>query len=137
MKTNVTGFTLVELITVMLIIGILAVTALTKILPSDTLQLQASRDSIVAAFYSAQQLAMVRQSSVEVRTSVNQIDVLVDNVSVSAGGVSYPLVMLKGQTLNIASFGYDRLGHTTGSQLYLTQNGRVVTIVVDDSGYVK
>jgi prepilin-type N-terminal cleavage/methylation domain len=131
------GFTLVELIAVLVIVGILSVSVLTRLVPSDTLQLQASRDTIVAAFYSAQQLAMTRRASVEVITSANQVDIQLGNASVSFGGVQYPVQLVNGQTLSAVTFAYDRLGHTTGAGLQLSQNGRVVSISVDASGYVR
>ena len=131
------GFTLVELIAVLVIVGILSVSVLTRLVPSDTLQLQASRDTIVAAFYSAQQLAMTRRASVEVITSANQVDIQLGNASVSFGGVQYPVQQVNGQTLSAVTFAYDRLGHTTGAGLQLSQNGRVVSISVDASGYVR
>jgi len=140
------GFSLVELIAVLLIVGILSVSLLTRAVPSDTMQLQSSRDSIVAAFQSAQQLALSRRHSVQLITGSNQVDIRLDvngdsvfaaDESVTFGGVTYPFPLANGQTLTPLVFNYNRLGQTSGASVALSQNGKVVSITVDSSGYAK
>ncbi|SMF34639.1 MSHA pilin protein MshC [Alteromonadaceae bacterium Bs31] len=141
------GFTLVELIAVLLIVGVLAVSTLSAFGPAtSSMQLQSSRDSIVAAFQSAQQMALTRRNTVQILTSSSELDLRYDadgdgvfsaGESVQFGGVSYPIQLVSGQTLSTATFNYNRLGHTAASTLQLSQNGKVIPIVVDDSGYVK
>jgi len=136
-RLNKAGFTLVELVAILLIVGVLAVSAFGRLQPSSTMQLQASRDSIVAAFYSAQQLAMTQLSTVELITTTTQVDIHVDGSSVTVGGVSYPFTLIDGQTLTATTYLYDRLGYTSAGFLMLSQNGRVVSIDVQESGYVR
>lgn len=131
------GFSLVELIAVMLIVGILSVSAISKISPSTTMQLQSSRDTLVAAFRSAQQLAMVRQSVITLDTTSSTVEIYIDGANASVGGVQYPITLIPGQTLTPASFTFDRLGHTNAATLVLSQKGDVVTVAIDKSGYVR
>lgn len=143
---RVHGFSLVELIAVLLIVGILSVAAFSRIIPADSAQLQSSRDMIVAAFYSAQQLAMTRQHQVQLITGISSIDIRMDSnndsnftadESVTVGGVAYPISFPPSQTLTAANFNYNRLGYTSGGTLQLRQNGQLVAIDVDDSGFTR
>lgn len=101
---------------------------------------------IVAAFYSAQQLAMTRQHQVQVITGTSTIDIRMDSnndsnftvdESVTVGGVAYPISFPPSQALTTASFNYNRLGYTSGGTLQLSQNGRLVAIEVDDTGFTR
>lgn len=121
----------------MLIVGILSVSAISKISSSTTMQLQSSRDTLVAAFRSAQQLAMVRQSAVMLTTTNSTIEIQVDGANASVGGVQYPVTLVPGQTLTAASFTFNRLGHTAAATLALSQKGDVVTVAIDSSGYIR
>lgn len=138
------GFSLVELVTVLIIIGVLAASSTSLFIPSSTFQMQAARDQVVAAFAAAQQRAMSRTNAIQVSTSGNQIDVREDidgdgnfatSVSVSMGGVQYPLALLANQTISNASFTFNRLGETNSGTLTLSQSGASVAIEVTDSGY--
>lgn len=138
------GFSLVELVTVLIIIGVLAASSTSLFIPSTTFQMQAARDQIVAALAAAQQRAMSRANAIQVNTSGNQIDVREDtdgdgnfatSASVSMGGVQYPLTLLANQTVSNASFTFNRLGETNGGTLTLSQSGASVAIEVTDSGY--
>lgn len=138
------GFSTVELITVLIIIGILAATSVSVFTPSRTLQLQSSRDQIVTAVQTAQQRAMSRQRAVRVVFSSNQVDVQ-DDVdgdglftpanSVTMGGVVYPISLPPNQTLGAATFVFNRLGETTGADIALTQSAASVSISITDAGY--
>lgn len=139
------GFSTVELITVIIIIGILAATSTSFLVPSRTFQLQASRDQIIAAVQAAQQRAMSREHAVRVVVSATQVDVQDDvdgdgqftpAASVNMGGVTYPLALPPNQSIDSATFVFNRLGETSGTDLTLTQSGAAVSISITDSGYV-
>ncbi len=138
--TTQRGFTIIELIAILILVGILAATGTSALLPSTSAQLQSSRDQVVAAFFSAQQLAMAQQASVQLIISVpNQIDVQQGGASVRAGGVGYPIFLLPNQTIDPQTFSFDRLGQVAQSsnvELDLTQGGSTVTITVTSTGYV-
>ncbi len=138
------GFSTVELVTVLVIIGILAASSTVFLTPSSSIQLQATRDQIVTAISTAQQRAMSRNLPVRVTTSGNQIDIQDDgdgdgdfspSNSVFVGGIQYPLTFAANQSLNTSSFVFNRLGETLGGTITLSQSGASVTIEVTDSGY--
>ncbi|WP_370981441.1 Tfp pilus assembly protein FimT/FimU [Agaribacterium sp. ZY112] len=133
-QVPVRGFTLVELITVMILIGILAVSA-TSLFSKDTYSLQKSRDQLVAAFFSAQQLALAQRDRVQLICTSTAIDIRRDlngngsfeaSESQTLDGVSYPLSLAPGQSLTPATFNFDRLGRTTGRSLTITGGGSAV-----------
>lgn len=138
------GFSLVELIAVLIIVGLLAATATSTLIPSTSFQLQASRDQIVTAFFSAQQKAMTQQTPVAVVTSAGQVDIRMDSngnntfdpgESITVGGVNYPIPLLANQSLPNATFRFNRLGYTTPGSVTLSQSGANVAITVTATGY--
>lgn len=140
------GFTLLELIAVLVLVGILAGTVSARLLPSDTFQLQSSRDQVVTAFFAAQQRAMAQTNSVRLSlVSPNQIDIredtdgdgdFNDESSLRLGGTGYPVTLLSHQTISAAIFDFDRLGKTSASTLTLSQGSDSVNISVTATGYI-
>ncbi|MFL0802101.1 MAG: type II secretion system GspH family protein [Agarilytica sp.] len=131
------GFTLIELVAVLVLIGILGTTITTAVMPSDTFQMQSSRDQVVTAFFSAQQRAMAQTSPVSlVLSSPNTVDVRQSGASIRVGGVQYPITLLPNQTLSASTIAFDRLGRTSAVDLTLSQNGDSVTISVSSTGYI-
>ena len=142
------GFSLVELIAVLLIVGILAGAATVSLLPSATFQMQSSRDQVVTAFFAAQQRAMTQTSPVRfsvIAASPNQLDIkedtdgdgdFSDESSLTFNGIRYPIALLPNQTLTASNFDFDRLGRTTAQTLTLTQGADSVAITISANGYI-
>ncbi len=140
------GFTLIELIAVLVIIGILGVSSVRSALPTLSFQMQSSRDQIVTAFFLAQQRAMAQANPVRLFVNApNQIDLredtdgdgsFSDESSLALGGVSYPISLLSSQSVNAATFDFDRFGATSATTLVLSQDGSSVNITVTATGYV-
>ncbi len=126
------GFTLLELIAVMILIGILSVALISRVGGVSSASVQAGRDSLVAALFFAQQLAMARNTEIRLTTSGNQVNVT--DAGVSQPG--YPLI-LNGITLTPHSFSYDRLGRTDQDpvSIQLSGAGASATVTVERSGY--
>ncbi|ABD80404.1 pilus assembly FimT family protein [Saccharophagus degradans] len=142
-KPNNTGFTLVELIAVIVVIAALSVTVVQRLIPASSYQLQGARDQLVTAFQSAQQLAMVRTAAVRLTTSGSQIDILQDtdndgvpDTSVTIAGQNYPLTLAAAATLSSASFDFDRLGHTSSAVVVVTAGSSNVNVNVTATGYI-
>lgn len=137
------GFSLIELIAIIVVLGVLAVVTASQFVGNASAQLQASRDSIVAALLSAQQLAMAQTDPVQVSVSGSSVDVRRDAGtgfgSINVGGVQYPLdispVSLDGPTVTV---GYDRLGRTlsgTDTSIPLKVGDSTVAVTVSPSGF--
>lgn len=133
-KTSL-GFTLTELIAVLVILGIVA-TALISRVDQSTFKLQTSRDDIVAGLFYAQQVAIARSDgdSIAFISTANSIDVQ-ENGNSLTGGAAYPLTLPTGITMTPATLTYDKLGRTTATILTISGDGQSVTINVSDSGY--
>ena len=124
--------------------SVLAGYALPRITDTSVQQVQSGRDDVVAALFSAQQLAMVRANSIRLITSATQVDIRLDangngiflpSESLQIAGTQYPVSLPFGVTLDAATFDYDRLGRTSAASLTIAKGGASATITVSDSGY--
>jgi MSHA pilin protein MshC len=133
MTNSERGFSLIELITVMILLGILSVVLFSRLGSTNTAAVQGSRDDIIAAFSLAQQTAMMRPNITLVVTA-NSISVN-ENSSPIAGS-SYPLNMPNGVSLSPpATFSYDKLGRTTAGAITVSRSGVSAQIAIEASGY--
>lgn len=127
------GFSLIELITVMIMLGILSVVLFSRSGSTQSAAVQGSRDDVIAAFSLAQQMAMMRPNITLVITSTS--------VSVNENGnpltvPSYPVGMSSGVSLSPAStYSFDKLGRTTAGTITVTGSGVTASIAVATSGY--
>lgn len=138
------GFSLVELITVLVIAGVLAGVVGSRLMPSALLQLQAGRDQLISALSVAQQKAMAQGSSVLLMTSGNTIDIRVDTdgdgnfssgESISYAGTRYPLTIAGGVTLSSGTITYDRRGYAAPTTIAVSKNSHTVNVTVTGTGY--
>lgn len=131
-----TGFTLVELVSVLVVVSVIATIAFTRFSQGSAESIQQSRDQLVAALFFAQQLAMDRKGSVQLAASVNQFTVTLDGIDASSGGYQFPVSLPAGISLTPGVFNYNRLGETSAAALVLSHNdGATVTVNVSASGY--
>src|SRR5690606_41157052 len=92
------GFTLIELIAVMILVGIFSVALMSRMGRVNTAGVQAGRDSLIAAFFFAQQTAMARAAA----DNDIQLSISGNNINVTENGNSlmgYPLLLSGGVTL--------------------------------------
>jgi MSHA pilin protein MshC len=127
------GFTLIELITVMILISIICVTLMSRLTSVTSANVQASRDDLIAALFFAQQMAMVR-SNIAVTISASAITVTENNVAFSQG---YPLQFASGVTATPTTVSYtDKLAQTSPVTITLTgAGGYSASVIVEASGY--
>lgn len=126
------GFTLIELIAVMILVGILSITLMSRIDSANTAGVQAGRDSLIAALFFAQQTAMARDSVIRLTASGNTISVT-ENGNPLMG---YPLALSGGVSISGAVFTYDKLGRTTKNNVTISHtSGSSATVTVEASGY--
>lgn len=143
-KAFTAGFTLVELIAVMVVVGVLAAVVGSRLMPQTVLQLQAGRDLLTTALFSAQQKAMVQLAPVRVIISGTTIDVRLDangdgdfssNESIFVGGTQFPVSVDGGVAFSAHILDYDHLGHTIPTVISLSKGGQNVDVTVTATGY--
>jgi len=139
MRTRNVGFTLIELIAVIVLLAAISVGVISKFGNTGSAAVQASRDDLVAALFYGQQIAMARDSAtnpIRVVTTSNSVSVTENGTPLLHGSVQYPLVLEGGVALSPAStLNFNKLGQTTASVFTLSRSGVSATITVSDSGY--
>ena len=140
MKNIQQGFTLIELITVMILIGVVSVALISRIGSANTAAIQSGRDDLIAALFFAQQQAMMR-SDITLELTANSVSVNENGSPIKVGSDFYPLTMPVGVAItpNPLSLTYDKLGRTTQVAITLTGSGNSsgvsATVQVEASGY--
>ena len=140
MKNIQQGFTLIELITVMILIGVVSVALISRIGSANTAAIQSGRDDLIAALFFAQQQAMMR-SDITLELTANSVSVNENGAPIKVGSDFYPLTMPVGVAItpNPLSLTYDKLGRTTQVAITLTGSGNSsgvsATVQVEASGY--
>lgn len=139
MTTPERGFTLIELIAVIILVGILSITLFSRLGSAATAPIQSGRDDLIAALFFAQQQAMMR-SNITLVLTTNSVSVNENNVPIIVSNNFYPLSMPTGVTLPALTLTYDKLGRIpAATQIVLTGSGNssgvTATIQVDASGY--
>lgn len=135
------GFTLIELITVTILIGILSAALFSRFSSNNYSSVLSSRDDIIAALFFAQQQAMMRSSATNpilVVFAANSVSVTESGAAIKAGSDFYPLQMPSGITITSSSpsFTYDKLGRTAAGTISISGRGGVsASIRVEASGY--
>jgi MSHA pilin protein MshC len=137
MNNKERGFSLIELITVMILVGVLSVSLFSRLGSSGTAAIQSGRDDVIAALFFAQQQAMMRSNITLVLTE-NTVSVNENGNPVSTNNL-YPLTMPKGVTLPVLTLTYDKLGRTTATTITVTGSGNtsgtIASVKVEASGY--
>lgn len=129
------GFTLIELITVIILISIMSITLMSRLGNVNSATLQASRDDLIAALFFAQQTAMAR-NGIQLVLATNSVSVTENGTPLIVHSKGYPLSFSSGVTASTANLTYDKLGRTTPTTITLTASGGASAVVtVEASGY--
>ncbi|HXU92158.1 MAG TPA: prepilin-type N-terminal cleavage/methylation domain-containing protein [Gallionella sp.] len=121
------GFTMVELITIMVIAGILAAVAAPRFFDNNVFQSRGFADEVVASLRYAQKIAIAQRRTVCVAFAADSVTLTIDsdipadgacnpapagNVQTPTGGPAYVVTAPAGVTFAVvpAGFGFDALG---------------------------
>lgn len=129
------GFTLIELVAILVLLGILSVAVLPRLMNSDAFDIRVSEDQIKSSIATAQQLALSGAGTVVCQVNTNSISVTVDGTPVTFGGVTYPLNMPGSILLSTHTFNFDKLGRTSAATIVVSQGGDSGQVNVEASGY--
>lgn len=149
------GFTIVELVAVMVIVGILAAIATSRFFSRDVFDSRGFHDQVTAALRYAQKAAVAQHRFVCVNIAANTITLTIDptpfdiaahntatctqNLANPSGGANYSIKAPSGITVSAASFNFDSLGRPsfTGSPQSISVSGYTIPIKVEvETGYV-
>lgn len=129
------GFTLLELIAVMIIVSVMSVGLFSRLGSITSANVQAGRDDLIAALFFAQQTAMAR-SGIQAVVTAGAVSVTENGTPIIVHAKGYPLNFPSGVSATPVTFVYDKLGRTTaGSVVLTTSNGASATVTVEASGY--
>lgn len=147
------GFSLVELITVMVIVGILAVSALPRFFDKNTFDSRGFYDQTISTLRYAQKLAIAQRRFVCVAFAANSITLTYDAVAPgvahtaatcpgtaltsSTGITPYTVTAPGGVTLSgYADFNFSALGKPSAAQSILVSDYPTAITVETETGYV-
>mgnify|MGYP006212879619 CR=1 FL=1 len=130
------GFTLIELIAVLVVVSVVSLTIGNKFYNSSFAFVQASRDDIIAALFFAQQTAMARDN-IQLSITANTINVTENGNPIRIHSDAYPLALPSGVNVTAvpSTYSYDKLGKTTPGSITVSRDGVSATITVEASGY--
>lgn len=141
------GFTLIELITVMVIVGILAVFAAPRMFAANVFKSRGFADQVLATLHYAQKIAIAQRRNVCVALTSSTVSLTIANTSGAGVACGPTLVLPAGGnsitspsasitlTYTSSSFNFDALGKTPVTQT-ITVYGETPIIVEAETGYV-
>ncbi|GAA6153398.1 hypothetical protein [Pseudoteredinibacter isoporae] len=133
------GFTLVELVSIIVILGIISITVIGVGNSGDLQRVQASRDQVLLALRSARHLAMAKASSSRriqfvANAADDSIDLRDDGSSITLGGVSYPYTLGQGIQITDATVSFDKMGRSPASSISISTADVSVTVSISANG---
>lgn len=137
------GFSLVELIAVMVVMGVLAVSLWPTTDGTANQRLMTVRDDLLAALAFAQQIGMARSRTdnpVTFTYSATGFAVTENAVPLRNGLLQYPLQLPSGITLTASAaspVSFDKLGRTEARVFTLVSGSVATTVTLSGAGYAQ
>ena len=134
-KTAQSGFTLVELITVIVIMGFLAVTGLPRLLQPSSFQSRTVQDKLISAARTAQQLAMSKAVSANVQLIIDNSNHRI-RISYTEGGTqTIDTDIPSAISITTATVSYNKHGDIVGGTTTISINSGEHSVQIESSGY--
>ncbi len=140
MNQHIDGFSFLELVLVLVILGILAATVLPRLQDTGPVEMRATQDRLVAAVRYAQQTAMRKgpDANVSFIMKDNVYRIEIDGTPMRLPTGSYSESLPGGVSVGDITVGYTSLGNTTAGGLVtltLSASGGTRQICIEVSGY--
>lgn len=145
---KVSGFTLIELIVIMMIVGILAVAAIPRLLDTQTFDARGFHDQTLAALRYAQKSAIAQRRTVCAASTSNSVTLTLASVAGSttcdtnlaspAGSSPFTVTAPSGVTFSSydSSFYFTALGQASESPIFQVSGVSQSITVEQETGYV-
>jgi MSHA pilin protein MshC len=142
MQRRERGFTLIELIAVIILISIMSVTLFSRLGSVNSANIQAGRDDLIAALFFAQQTAMAR-NNIQLIITASSVSVTENGTPIKVHAQGYPLSFPSGVTATTSPspliLTYDKLGRTgsaAANTIVLSGSGGLsASVTLEVSGY--
>ena len=136
-KTTQSGFTLVELITVIVIMGFLAVTVLPRLLQPGSFQSRTVQDKLISAARTAQQLAMSKAVSANVQLIIDNSNHRIRISYTESGTQTIDTDIPSAISITTATVSYNKNGDIVGGgTTTISINSGEHSVQIEASGYV-
>jgi MSHA pilin protein MshC len=129
------GFTLIELVTVIIILGIIAATALPRFVQNDPFELRTAQDRIISASRQARQLAMTKGATANVRLQLDNGNKRIRITYNEAGLQTIDLSLPTGLTYNNATINYNAIGDASPATTFSISGQSTRTVCIEATGY--
>lgn len=133
------GFTLIELVAVIVIMAILAAVVGPRFGSQPIAQVQTARDEVVASLQVARQLALARGHSsnpIVFQATSSSVSITESGSAVLFGAYQYPLSLPSGVSLTpVTNLSYNQLGETSSTVFTLSSGDVSATVTVESTGY--
>lgn len=130
------GFTLVELITVILILGFLAVTVLPRFLQTSSFESRTVQDKLISAARQAQQLAMTKAVSANVQLITDNTNKRIRISYSESGTQTIDTDIPTAASITSQTISYNKRGDLTGgSSVDISINPGARAVRIESSGY--
>jgi MSHA pilin protein MshC len=135
-ETTQSGFTLVELITVIVILSFVSIAVLPRFLQSNSFQTRSVQDQLISAARQAQQLAMSKAVSANVQLSTDNSNHRI-RISYTEGGTqTLDTDIPSATTVSNTTVSYNKHGDISGSSAVdISINSGERTVRIETSGY--